>query len=217
MDGADPDQPPFEPVSLTPEQKSKLQKLLADWNRIQGRLKRAEQISQLAVVPAINEIRYAGRMLVSALSALPEDIPNGIPTTAEALVSARQYLKNADHDISDALVYFFQGRVDEINRTFGAHAVIERYPAYADLLKYLERSRELVIASRANLVSRDKNYAEIADVIEKIIENYFILDKADVFMALEMKKHHARITRYRLTVVLVSAVAFAALGFQFIK
>lgn len=217
MDGAEPDQPPFEPVILTPEQKSKLHTLLADWNRIQGRLKRAEQISQLAVVPAINEIRYAGRMLVSALSASPEDIPNGIPTTAEALVSARQYLKNADHDISDALAYFFQGRVDEINRTFGAHAVIERYPGYADLLKYLERSRELVIASRANLGSRDKNYAEIADVIEKIIENYFILDKADVFMALEMKKHQAQITRYRLVVGLVSAVAFAALGFQFIK
>lgn len=216
MSGAEIETDVFEPVQLNTEQKKKIEKLLADWNRIQGRLKRAEQISQLAVVPAINEIRYAGRMLVSALSASKEDVPNGIPTVDDALVSAKQYLKNADHDISDALTYFFQGRVDEINRTFGAQSVIDRYPEYRSLLDNLEKCRELVIASRANLGSRDQNYASIADVIEQVIKEYFILDKADVFMALEMKKHRAQIRRYQLGMACLVFIAAISLARQFL-
>lgn len=199
------------PVETTPDQRKRLKELLGDWNRIQGRLKRAEQISQLAVVPAINEIRYAGRMLVAALSGLSKDEANGVPSIDDALVSARQYLKNADHDISDALVYYFQDRVDEINRTFGAKSVVDRYPDYQKLLDNLERCRKLVIASRADLSNRDKNYSDIAEVVERIIDEYFILDKADVFMSLEIAKHKRKLTIFQGLSALLALISIALL------
>lgn len=50
------------------DNRDKLEKIYKRWQLVQAYLKRAEQISQTAVIPAINELRYAGRILVAILA-----------------------------------------------------------------------------------------------------------------------------------------------------
>lgn len=166
------------------------------WGQVQGRLKEAEQINQLAVVPAINELRYAGRLLVEALAneKLGIDLKSANTTKNdenlhEAVVIAEQYITNADHDISDALVYFFQSRADEINGRFGAGAVVKRYNEYEHFLDKLEEARKLIIRSREDISSRMESYAELEPIVRFLIGNYFILDKTDAFMSIEISQH----------------------------
>lgn len=227
---------------MTPEEQAQLVALYRQWNEVQGNLKQAEQINQLAVIPAVNELRYAGRVLVHVLASgqcgvdlaaeaavdlaaeanergisidREEDASDELDEMSlnEAVIIARQYLKNAQHDISDALVYFFQQRVDELNSRYGAAAIIERRATYSDIVDRLRQCRELVIESRINLSLRDKNYAEIRKLTAELIESYFELDKTDTFMAIEVAKYQETIKKFKIAlcgagVILVGCIAY---------
>lgn len=176
----------------------RLRDIVTYWSEIQAEIKRAEQISRLAVGPAVNELRYAGRMLVAAfvkeldlnpipLDAEEEEDLNGT-SLAEKIVVVEQYLTNADNDISDALLYFFQKRVDDLNARYGAAAIEARHPKYTGFLKHLDEARVLIIESRRDIRIRKKNYKEIKVIRETLIEDYFDLQKADAIMNIELYK-----------------------------
>lgn len=176
----------------------KLRAIVTYWSDIQAEIKRAEQISRLAVGPAINELRYAGRILVAAfvkeldLAPIPlsteekEDI-NGT-TLLEKIAIAEQYLTNADNDISDSLFYFFQKRVDDLNARYGAAAIVSRHEKYATFLTRLEEARILIIESRRDVRLRKKNYASLKVIRETLIEDYFDIQKSDAIMNIELSK-----------------------------
>ena len=227
---------------MSPKEKSQLVALYVQWNDVQGNLKQAEQINQLAVIPAVNELRYAGRILVHVLASgqcgvnlakaaavdlVQEAEERGISlgksdkkdeldemSLSEAIIIAKQYLKNAQHDISDALVYFFQQRVDELNSRYGAASIKSRRPEYEHIITKLRKCRELVIESRTNLSVRDKNYAEIREHTKYLIENYFILDKSDTFMAIEVAKYQSKIKTLQLTLAGVAALLVGFIAYQ---
>lgn len=175
-----------------------LRGIVAHWSEIQAEIKRAEQISRLSVGPAINELRYAGRMLVAAfvkeldLAPLPldqeeEEDLNGT-TLAEKIVIAEQYLTNADNDISDSLFYFFQKRVDDLNARYGAAAIEKRHEGYTTFLTRLEEARILIIESRRDTRLRKGNYAKLKVIRETLIRDHFDLQKADAIMSIELFK-----------------------------
>lgn len=139
---------------LSKEQQAKIQNLLQRWNNVQGRLKQVEQISQFTTVPAINELRYAGRMLVSALANATPKEDHGIPSVDDAIIIAGQYITNADHDITDALILFFQKKSDDISFRFGRDTIIKEFPNYKSFIQDLREARKLVILSRADAIKR---------------------------------------------------------------
>jgi hypothetical protein len=201
---------------MSPDEKAKLVELFNRWNEVQGNLKQAEQINQLAVIPAINELRYAGRILVHALAkgmhevdvaGLVDDEEVGDRSLADAMTIAGQYLTNAQHDISDALVYFFQQRVDELNGRYGAAAISVKFPDYAEIVKRLQICRELVIDSRKDLSKRSEHYSKMRGHTDYLIENYFTLDKSDTFMAIELEKLYARERRLKFRLIAASILA----------
>lgn len=191
----------------TENNSTSLKELLERWNAVQGDLKEAEQIGQLAVIPAINELRYAGRILVTALS--QELYNTGNPENTEvstAITIANQYITNADHDISDALIYTFQKRVDEINLRYGAQSVINKDSNYANIVKNLETARTLTIESRKDLQKRPENYKEIKKIARVLTHDYFSLDKTEIFMAIEVESLKKRAQKYEAVSMLLGAL-----------
>ena len=197
---------------ISPEQQEKIEQLLARWHAVQGHLKRAEQISQFTVVPAINELRYAGRMLVAALANAKPDEANGIPSLDDAIIIADQYITNSEHDISDALIYFFQKKADDLNQRFGAGSIIKEYPKYEQLLSDLKEARQLVIASRSNISMRVENYRRILQITDKIKDEYFSLVDGEVLFALEVEHFKARIRTLKIIALLAGLWATIATG-----
>lgn len=185
-----------------------LRAIVKKWGDIQAEIKRAEQISRLSVGPSINELRYAGRILVSALAQELDHTPIEFSESEEELdhsqslstriAIADQYLTNAENDISDSLFYFFQKRADDINRAYGASAVEEKRPGYMNFLEDLEKSRQLIIESRRDLSKRPENYEKLKPLREKLIASYFDLQKSDAMMAIEVHKHERETKRYKI-------------------
>lgn len=194
-------------ADLSADKRDKINDLLVRWNIVQGRLKQAEQISQFAVVPAINELRYAGRILVAALSNVAPNRENGLPPIDEAIVIASQYLTNAEHDIADALIYFFQEKADDLNHRYGAGAIREVHPPYGDFLQSLAQARKLIVGSRADLAVRKANYCELIEVTKKASDQYFELIDAEILFGLEVEHYQARIRMWKAFAWVAIAVA----------
>lgn len=201
---------------------NRLRSIVAQWGNVQAEIKRAEQISRLSVGPSINELRYAGRILVAALVqeldptpiAFSEEEEELDPEQAlsERIAIASQYLTNADNDISDSLFYFFQKRADDINSAYGAGAVKARNPEYGSFLEDLDASRELIIESRRDLSKRKENYAKLKPIRERLIENYFELQKSDALMAIEIRKHELAQKKFKnISMVLAILLAISVL------
>lgn len=184
--------------------------LLERWDSVQKRLKEAELISLEAVIPAVNEMRYVGRVLVTALR--KESINSD--ERRKALNIADQYLVNADHDISDALIFFFQNKADTLNSRFGAGAIIQKLPSYQEFLEDLEKARKIVIESRGNIPNRDHLYEELQTVVEKLIKCFFVLDKAETFFAIEVNAYNKRIKDKQKTIYILFALIAGASIFQ---
>jgi len=199
-------------ASLTSEQKAKIDEILERWNSVQGRLKRAEQISQVAVIPAVNELRYAGRMLVGMLTHTVGTRENGLPAIDDAIIIASQYLTNAQHDISDALLYFYQKKVDDLNLRYGQAAITKEFAAYKEVNLFLKEARQLVINSRADMGARKDNYAKLEELSEKISENYFVLIDSEVLFALEVEHYRSRILIWK---IVSSGLAILSAGLIF--
>ena len=200
QDGSNEDRPTNYQTSPTlgNDQHARVTELLERWNVVQGRLKRAEQISQFAVVPAINELRYAGRMLVAALAKPEPNEENGIPTVDYAITTASQYITNAEHDIEDALIYFYQKKADDLNHRYGAETIRREYPKYSDLLNNLKLARNLVIVSRGDISKRKENYEKIVKITDSITDEYFSLVDAEILFGLEVDYYKVRIKIWRV-------------------
>lgn len=92
-----------------PDYSKELTEIVEKWNSIEERIKDAELICGEAVVPAINELRYAGRQFVDAMSIFTR----GNLTLADFekidthIKNVQYNLMNADHDCTDAICLFF--------------------------------------------------------------------------------------------------------------
>jgi hypothetical protein len=109
--------------------------LAEHWNAIEGRLKEAEQLRGEPVIPSINELRYAGRQMVDAwaiyekkkISAQERQRFNRCVTVA------KQYLFNADHDITDSICFFIHRRIQTLLSLYSKRRLRNYYPEIDNL------------------------------------------------------------------------------------
>ena len=128
------------------------------WNKVEYRLKEIEAISGLARIPAINELRYAGRQIIDALSALSI---NAEADVGKNITSAAQYVQNADHDVTDAIVDFIRGRVEDALRRYGMVNTVKNFPDMARMRDLVFAAEEKIRASRLDRSRRDAIYDDV--------------------------------------------------------
>jgi hypothetical protein len=86
-----------------------------EWNRIERRAKEVETFKGEARIPAINEMRYAGRRIVDFLVATSSDDHEA---ARDHLIMAKAYLLNADHDLTDTTLFIVSERLNETERRY---------------------------------------------------------------------------------------------------
>jgi len=153
---------------------SKLREVAEHWNRVEIRIKRAEKICSYPIIPAINELRYAGRQLADVLELLTAG-SDGDQAIYDKITIARQYLYNADHDVTDALIDFVKREVDEATERYGYDYIRKHYPHLDALEDELERVNTLASDSRGDRQNRAPVYAKIQQIVEKpggIVDKY---------------------------------------------
>jgi hypothetical protein len=138
-------------------------RILVHWRTIEYCIKKAEQINKQAIIPAINELRYASRQMFNAFRVIGKtDLSDGDKSVINRrLIISEQYLFNAEHDICDAIVTFYDEVVSDLEREFGQTAITIQFPEFPSLKTRIQESQDLILDARENYENRLPNYTAL--------------------------------------------------------
>jgi hypothetical protein len=143
--------------------KEEFARLLFHWRIIELWIKKAEQINGAAVIPAMNELRYASRQLFNALQLFDRSHLTDIQkrNIERRVIIAGQYLFNAEHDIADAVTGFFREATTALDQNYGRGNVAIHYPEYPLLLEKIKHAEHLIADARHDYEKRTQNYNQL--------------------------------------------------------
>lgn len=165
------------------EAKNEAAGLLVYWREIERWIKIAEQVNKKAVIPAINELRYASRQLYYAINLLTKyKLTEGeMSSIRKRIIISDQYLMNADHDVIDAIIGFYSKVVETIDKEVGSSTVSIHFNEYPSFKKRLQAAEKAISDSRHDATERKKTYRLIRDTDLKVmIDQYQALLDAEV-------------------------------------
>ena len=139
------------------------------WNKVEERLKLFETHARSARTPAINELRYAGRQLVDAIAKLKR---NKNADVSKHVTAAEQYVQNADHDISDAGVDFFDERINGAFKKYGQRNILPHYPKAEIMRELIAEAQDTQVKSRKEREKRDQFYETIFEKVNTLFQMY---------------------------------------------
>jgi hypothetical protein len=151
------------PGNFRSEAKGDLARLLSYWKTIEFWIKRAEQVNKKALIPAINELRYASRQIFQVVRLLENDMlsDGDKHIISKRLIIAEQYLLNADHDICDAVVGFYESNIEYLDNTYGVSSISMFYVGYPQIREHVKACGKLIADSRGEYNDRKRNYDEL--------------------------------------------------------
>ncbi len=191
-----------------------LAKILDYWRDIELWIKRSEQISGRALIPAINELRYASRQLFNAFILLGRDgelSEDEQQTVTNRLVVARQYLHNADHDICDAVVGFYKSVIGGLDTSYGPTTITMLFPEYPRLKQTIVECDRLIADSRRDYDARANNYGTLkVNHFPQLIDSYAKLVDAEVSAKEEKERIEVQLRRVEAKAKLYGIITLAA-------
>ncbi len=163
-----------------PDVRDTLRRATVQWNRAEGAIKLAERLRGEVVIPSINELRYAGRRLVDAMSlavgTMPSDDTEIITIKGNILAFTREMEHNclrAQHDAVDAAILFIHRRIDKILDEFGAALVVHFFPDFVKLRSDMRIVDQFMVSSREERHKRSDYYGNLIDIyLPKVITLY---------------------------------------------
>jgi hypothetical protein len=139
-----------------------LRDIAKEWNKAESAIKRSEQIAGDVSIPAISELRYAGRRMIDALDAAHH---NGNEDRIKALLEdARFCCHRAQHDAIDAAMAKIGIDLDNLTSKLGFEAVLHAYPEFREFYSEFSVSRTKIAQSRSNREDRNGIYEAITAV-----------------------------------------------------
>ena len=188
-------------------------RLLEHWRVVERSIKRAEQINGKAVIPAINELRYAARQLIVAGRVLYKH-KIGLPEQSiirKRLIIAEQYLLNADHDVIDGSITFYRREIIRLNQEFGVGDLAKHYPHYPAMCEIVEKCETLIEETRHDYDKRKPNYNAIrTNHLETLIDAHRGFENAEVGAKFERAELERQIKIKNKTINTLSVVSTIA-------
>jgi hypothetical protein len=158
-------------MNLTEDQLDRIKRLSKAWADAEEALKISEQQVGDVVIPAIKELRYAGRKLTKGLENYRQGVR--VPETDREIEDAIFDCYRARHDATDAATSAITLRLDLAMRRLGAKTVRAEFPEYADLMSHLVVVRRKVAGARKDGNGRHDLYEELeTGELPKIVAFY---------------------------------------------
>ena len=136
--------------------------IAAEWDDAESVIKIAEQVSGKVVLPAVAELRYAGRRLIDAINAALGDAePDEIKSYLhDALFNCHC----AKHDAMDAAFSQIAITLELMVKKLGYENILAAYPGFAGFYSEFEIARSRIVNSRKNRQERLPIYDEIKEI-----------------------------------------------------
>lgn len=130
------------------------------------------------VIPAINELRYAGFHVLQGLSADEAD-------PEEQFRRARRHCQRAGYDAVDGGIVYCLDQISKFKGDYRRLVIPQIVPRYPDLMQRAQRAKDFIDGVRAENKSREAYYEEaqlvlpdIFDVVDELEANREELNKA---------------------------------------
>lgn len=146
-------------MTLTPEQLGVLDKIRSEWDQAEEDIKRAEQVCLDIIVPAVKELRYAGRRLIDLIQKVITD-----PTSEDVpklLTDAEFDCHRARHDAIDAASSKIAIQLEIMREKLTYEVLLQVAPEYRDIALKVLAIREKIAKSRKDRKNRAAIYAVI--------------------------------------------------------
>ncbi len=141
--------------------------LAGKWNDSEKWVKRGENTNREPIIPAINELRYAGRLIVDAFASHKkgdEDEAKG------CIANAEKNLAKARHDVVDAMYSFYAYKAHELLDGIGKAAAHEHFPRYAELFALTKDMGSNIELAREDRSQRESVYSELIEKLPNLSE-----------------------------------------------
>jgi hypothetical protein len=178
----------------------RLKVCFALWNSAERAIKEAEFLGVKAVMPSINELRYAGRWLVLALDAITDGRTqiDKLTTVDDALSYAALCCMQAKHDAVDHIVILVHKRIESISEKYSQRIVKMYMNDYDEIFVSITDIDTLILSSREERQNRGELYDNIIkDHLPKVTGFLKRLRAAETTMAEELEAEAQRLETER--------------------
>lgn len=166
---------------VTPDYSVLFADIRHEWDEAELVIKLAEQVTYDAIIPAVTELRYAGRRLIDALNAAAEGVPADRITAF--LEDARFNCHRARHDAVDAAFAKMAIDLNRLAYKMGYDTVVAAYPDFVRLVRQLDEARDKILESRRYRANRDEIYKAISEVdFPSLVQDYRLLRQSETTM-----------------------------------
>lgn len=194
-----------------------LRDIQQEWNKAESAIKRSEQIAKSVSIPAVTELRYAGRRLIDALDASHH---GGKEAKILALLEdARFCCHRAQHDAIDAAMAKIGIDLDDLTSRLGFEAVIHAYPEFRHFYADFTTSRAKIVSSRGNRDDRNGIYEAITAVdLPNLVTHYeMVLAVRPIAKSTAIRLKIASVWGAMIGIVTILACIFAGLSVDWEK
>lgn len=188
-----------------------------EWNAAEESIKRSEQVALDVSIPAIFELRYAGRRIVDALDIAQR---GGTAEKVQAVLEdARFCCHRARHDAIDAALAKIAIDLDDMTHRLGYAAVIGAYPDFHLLYIEFEQARTKIAESRGDRQNRNMIYSTVSNVdFPSIVERYKALVVCKpIALAYSAKRSRERLGWWVMLGITIIALILAVLAVDWPK
>ena len=176
-------------MHFTEEHLKILGEIQAEWNKAESDIKTAEMVVHKIVLPAVKELRYAGRRIIDALMIISANSEDPDHSKIRALLEdARFDCHRARHDAIDAATAKIAADIEIMVESLGYHSILPAYPDFPRLYHELQNIRTRIKDSRLNRDNRESIYSIIEASQFPILVQLFNDMRANEPMMLELAK-----------------------------
>lgn len=141
------------------------------WDETEELIKKSEHINNAMLVPAITELRYAGRKLVDYLHA-KMNVPDKKVASGH-LDDFSQCCIRARHDAIDGIVTYISEYIEKLEEDVGSDIVDEEFPLRAEFIFAVEQAESRLRLSRRERYKRTELYSEVNEkFVGELIETF---------------------------------------------
>ncbi|MEM9344529.1 MAG: hypothetical protein AAGA87_15920 [Pseudomonadota bacterium] len=144
-------------------------------------MKSAEQTRRDVVHAAVNELRYAGRVVMDVWElSLDENSQGDTDKIDEKLTVAEQYLMNADHDITDGICLVLYQKMLDLLEHVPRRKLRRDFKDLDEFLERLDKANQIVTQSRETRADRKELYEQLEkEHIPYLLSKFDLLDYAE--------------------------------------
>lgn len=184
-----------------------------EWDLAEAAIKRCDQVANAAIIPAVNELRYAGRRIVDALNAA--QTPGSQDKVRAYLEDARFDCHRARHDAIDAALDVIAKDLDNLTKKLGVDSVTRAFPGFSQLYIDFAKARAKIAVSRGDRENRNNIYETIAAVnFPDIADRYAdLVTCKPIALRFAAQARRQRIGWWFMVVVTLCSLSLAAFSF----